>query len=343
MAWRGEVSSDVFECASVNAAQALANFSDSRSGKRAGKTTGFPRFKPKHKSVPSFRLRNRAMPGKAQQIRVAGSKSLRLPTFGDVRVHGCTKKLRRMLEAGRLHLYAASIRFERGRWIVALIGLAAPFHPQRRSPAGRHPVPAGLDVGVKALAVVADADGRVLHAVEGVKALQRAQAALRRANKTYARTKQGSAGRCKAAARLGKVHARVAHLRNNLAHQLSHQLATTLTRLIVEDLNIAGMSRLRWLARYVADAGLGDLRRLLTYKAAWYGLDLVEADRWFPSSKTCSGCGTVKANLSLTDRVFACGCGLVLDRDVNAAVNLARWAPAPAVGPSASPPQPADA
>jgi putative transposase len=59
----------------------------------------------------------------------------------------------------------------------------------------------------------------------------------------------------------------------------------------------------------VADAGLGDLRRMLTYKAAWYGLELVEADRWFPSSKTCSGCGTVKADLTLADRVFACGCG----------------------------------
>jgi putative transposase len=85
------------------------------------------------------------------------------------------------------------------------------------------------------------------------------------------------------------------------------------------------------------------LRRALTYKAAWYGLQLVQADRWFPSSKTCSGCGTVKADLTLADRVFACACGLVLDRDVNAAINLARWAPAPAVEPAASPPQPAAA
>jgi putative transposase len=134
-----------------------------------------------------------------------------------------------MLAAGRLHLYSASIRSQRGRWMVALTGLAASFHHQRRSPAGRHQVPAGLDVGVKSLAVVADADGRVLHAVEGVKALQRAQVALRRANKAYSRTKTGSAGRRKTATRLGKVHARVAHLRHNLAHQLSHELATTLT------------------------------------------------------------------------------------------------------------------
>jgi putative transposase len=126
----------VFECASVNAAQGLANFSGSRSGKRAGKTAGFPKFKSRHRSVPSFRLRNRAMPGKAQQIRAAGAKSLRLPTIGDIRVHGCTKTMRRMLAAGRLHLYSASIRSQRGRWMVALTGLAASFHHQRRSPAG---------------------------------------------------------------------------------------------------------------------------------------------------------------------------------------------------------------
>jgi putative transposase len=73
----------------------------------------------------------------------------------------------------------------------------------------------------------------------------------------------------------------------------------------------------------VSDAGFGDLRRLLTYKAAWYGLELVTADRWFPSSKACSGCGTVKADLTRAERVFACGCGLVLYRDVNVAANLA--------------------
>jgi len=335
LAWRGEVNADVFECASVNAAQALANFAESRKGVRAGKTVGFPKFKSRHKSVPSFRLRNRSKVGASQQIRVAGPKSLRLPTIGEIRVHGCTRKMRRMLDAGRLHLYSASVRFERGRWHVALTGLAAQTHHLRRSPAGRHQTPAGLDLGVTSLAVVADAEGRVLRVVKGVNALQHAQARLRAANKAYSRTKTGSNGRAKAARRLGKIHARVAHLRSNLAHQLSHELATTLTRLTVEDLNVAGMVQLRSLARRISDAGLGDLGRLLEYKARWYGLELVQADRWFPSSKSCSSCGAVKADLTLADRTYTCACGLVLDRDVNAAINLARWAPAPASPPVA--------
>lgn len=328
LAWRGEVNADVFECASVNAAQALANFSDARTGKRAGKAVGFPKFKSRHKTVPSFRLRNRSKVGASQQLRVAGPKTLRLPTIGEVRVHGCTKMMRRMLEGGRLHLYSASVRFERGRWHVALTGLAAETHHQRRSAAGRHPTPAGLDVGIKSLAVVADSDGHVLHVVKGVNALQHAQDRLRRANQTYSRTKKGSNGRTKAVKRLGRIHARVAHLRANLAHQLSRELATTLTRLTVEDLNVAGMVQLRSLARHISDAGLGDLGRLLEYKARWYGLELVTADRWFPSSKTCSGCGAIKADLTLADRTYRCACGLVLDRDVNAAINLARWTPA---------------
>jgi putative transposase len=310
----------------VDAAQALANFAASRTGKRKGRPVAFPRFKSRHKTAPAFRLRNRARPGTTQAIRVVGPKSLRLPTLGDIRIHGCTRMIRRMLDTGRLHLYSASIRFERGRWWVSLTGLVAQFHPARRAPSGRHPNPAGLDRGVKSLAVVVDTDGVVLRAEKGVKALQHAQTALRRANKALARTKPGSGGRRKAKQRLTRIHARVAHLRGHTAHQLAYWAATSLTRLTVEDLNVAGMTRLRSLARSVADAGMGDLGRLLAYKARWYGLDLVVADRWYPSSKTCSGCGNVNANLELGERIYRCApCGLVLDRDVNAAVNLARW------------------
>jgi putative transposase len=88
---------------------------------------------------------------------------------------------------------------------------------------------------------------------------------------------------------------------------------------------VAGMLQLRALAARISDAAFGQFRRQLEYKAAWYGTEVVVADRWFPSSKTCSGCGTINANLKLSDRVYDCGdCGLVIDQDVNAAVNLAR-------------------
>ena len=326
LAWRNEISADVFEAASGNAATALKNFTESRNGTRAGKPAGFPKFKARHKTTPSFRLRNRAKVGASQAIRVTGPKAVRLPTIGDVRVHGCTKKMRRMLEPGRLHLYSATVKFEKGRWFVTLTGKAGVFHPQRRTHQDRHQPGAGIDRGIKSLAVVADANGRVLHTVKAVKALQRHETKLRRANKTFARTKPGSVGRRKAKARLTKIHAHIGNVRLHAAHELSAWLTQTLTRLTMEDLNIAGMVQLRNLAKALSDAGMGTVGRQLEYKAGWYNLELVVADRWFASTKTCSGCRTVKEEMGLDERTYRCAkCGLVLDRDVNAAINLATW------------------
>ena len=103
--------------------------------------------------------------------------------------------------------------------------------------------------------------------------------------------------------------------------------------MVVEDLNVAGMLRNRRLARKIADAGFGEIRRQLTYKTRRNGGHTVVADRWYPSSKTCSGCGAVKAKLPLHVRVFDCdACPLVMDRDENAARNLAALAAACTTG-----------
>ena len=325
--WRDEVSADVFECASVDAACAFKNYADSvRGGRRAGVRMGFPDFKAKHRTTPSFRLRSKAKPGETAPVRFPTAKTIRLPKLGDVRVHGCARKVHRMVAAGRFHIHSATVRYEQGRWWVSVNGVAAEFHHQRRSPDGRHQAPAGLDLGIKHLAVLADADGHEIAVWEGVNALREAQVQLRRANKALARTKPGSKGRAKARVRLTRLHARIAHLRRDLAHRISSWLATNLVRLTVEDLNVAGMARLRALARSVADAGLGDLLRQVAYKAAWYGCELHVADRWYPSSKTCSACGHIKDRLLLSERTYQCDhCGQRVDRDHNAAVNLARW------------------
>lgn len=354
--WRNEVSADVFETASVNAAQALANWKGSSTGARSGKAVGFPRFKSRHKTTPAFRLRAKYPEGAAPSVRPTGPRSMRFPKLGVLRVRENTKRLRKLYEHGRFHAYAASFRFERGRWVVSVTGVAAELHHQRRGPDAltrvrdtesgdvvmvpRHQARVGVDLGVKTLAVIADETGAVLAAVEGVKALQYAQARLKLANQALARTKRDSHGRRKAARRLGRVHARVAHARRNLLHELSSAIVKGYAAVVIEDLNAAGMLANRKLARAVSDASFAELRRQVTYKAAWYGTDLTIADRWYPSSKTCSGCGQVKADLTLADRTYVCGsCGLVIDRDVNAAVNLARYT-APS---TASPPLPAAA
>ena len=331
LAWRHEVSADVFETASVNAAQALKNWSDSRRGARAGNAIGFPRFKSKHKTAPAFRLRAKYAEGATPAVRPTGTRSIRFPKLGELRVRESTRQLRRMLARGRFHVYAASFRYERGKWVVAITGVAAQLHPALRAAgpqSGRHPARVGVDLGIKTLAVAADEHGTIIGTWEGVKALQAVQARLKLANQAYSRTKRGSGGRVKAARRLGRIHARVANLRKQLLHQVSATLAQGCTTVVIEDLNVAGMVRNRRLARHVADAAFGELRRQLEYKTTWYGTELVVADRWYASSKTCSGCGNHRPDLDLSDRTYSCdACGLVLDRDVNAAINLARWTP----------------
>jgi len=269
--WRGEVSTDVFETASVNAAQALKNWTDSRKGTRAGKATGFPKFKSRHKTTPAFRLRAKYREGAAPAVRPAGPRVMRFPKLGEIRVHEHTGRLAKMLARGRFHAYAAAFRYERGRWVVSITGVAAEFHHQRRSagPAsGRHHARVGVDLGVKTLAVVADENGRQLQAWAGVKALQHAQARLKLANRALSRTKKGSNGRKKAARRLGKMHGRVAAVRRQLIHQITAELARGYTSVTIEDLNAAGMLQNRKLARHVSDAAFGEFRRQLEYKTA---------------------------------------------------------------------------
>ncbi|MEV1132226.1 RNA-guided endonuclease TnpB family protein [Agromyces sp. NPDC049794] len=120
----------------------------------------------------------------------------------------------------------------------------------------------------------------------------------------------------RAADRLGRAHARVTNLRRDGLHKLTTRLACTYGTVVVEDLNVTGMLRNRRLARHIADAGFAEIRRQLAYKTTWNGGRLTVADRWYPSSKTCSGCGAVKAKLALSEREYRCeACGLIIDRD----------------------------
>jgi len=161
-----------------------------------------------------------------------------------------------------------------------------------------------------------------------VKTLTQAQRTLKAANQALARTTPGSKGRQRARARLAKRHRKVANTRRHLVHQASRALVDRCQVLVIEDLNVAGMVRNRHLARSISDAAMGELSRQILYKAGWHGVEVRVADRFYPSSKTCSGCGVIKNNLDLSTRTYSCGaCGLVIDRDLNAAINLARWRP----------------
>ena len=159
--------------------------------------------------------------------------------------------------------------------------------------------------------------------VEGPKPYRRAPRKLRRECRAHSRKAPGSANRRKQAGRLARIHAQVANIRADVVRKATSDLASRYETVVAEDLNVAGMTRNRRLARAICDQGFGEARRMLGYKTQWNGGRLIVADRFYPSSKTCSGCGAVKAKLPLHVRVYECEhCGLVFDRDVNAARNL---------------------
>ena len=146
------------------------------------------------------------------------------------------------------------------------------------------------------------------------------QKKLKRLQKVVSRRQKGSANYQKAVQQLAKVHARVANIRKNAVHQATTWLARTKSVIVLEDLNVSGMMQNHHLAQSIADVGLYEFRRQLEYKGKWYGCEIYLADRFFPSSKQCSRCGTVKDSLGLGQRTYNCeNCGLVIDRDWNAA------------------------
>lgn len=175
---------------------------------------------------------------------------------------------------------------------------------------------------MKTLLTGVDDRGRVVE-VNGPRALRGSLRRLRRASRAHSRKVKGSANRRKATARLARIHARVANVRADALHQATTDLAARYETVVAEDLNVTGMLANRKLARAVADQGFGTARRMLGYKTEWNGGQLKVADRWYPSSKTCPACGWRKPTLTLAERVFTCEtCGLVMDRDENAARNL---------------------
>jgi len=239
-------------------------------------------------------------------------------------------KLHERADLGDAQVLSASVRFERGRWFVAF---AVEQDVTRPAPS-RPDVAVGVDLGIKTLAVVATDTGETSevpnprHLTRALRKVRRLSRAVSRRRGPDRRTRQEPSNRWRrASAALAKAQGRVADQRKDGLHKLTTTLASTYGTVVVEDLHVAGMVRNRCLARHVADASFAEIRRQLTYKTAWHGGTLIVADRWFASSKTCSECGAVKAELALSERTWTCTtCGTVLDRDVNAAVNLARLA-----------------
>ncbi|WP_405149217.1 transposase [Nocardia salmonicida] len=332
LAWRNSVCQQVFEESAVDCGRALKAWTDSRRHKRAGPRVGHPRFKRKGHCLPSFRLRNKSP--KKPTIRIGDGqrpRSVTLPGLGLIPVHDDTRRLRRLLGSGRANILFATISQRAGRWWISVTVEAADTHPAMQHtarPSGDAGGWVGVDRGLSAFAVAATSDGEErVRITDHPKPLTGGLRRQRYLSRAVTRKEKGSRNRRKAAAQLGKYHHHIANIRRHFLHEVSNQLVKSHDRLVIEDLHVQGMLRNRSLARAISDAGWAEFARLLTYKQQWRGGELVRAQRWYPSSKTCSTCGCARADLRLHERVFNCDtCGAALDRDLNAAINLATWA-----------------
>ncbi|ANB01467.1 RNA-guided endonuclease TnpB family protein [Ectothiorhodospira sp. BSL-9] len=243
------------------------------------------------------------------QFRVEGSR-IRIPNLGWVRMRESLRFTGKIM--------SATISRVADRWFVSIT--VDTEDPPRRPAENQGSV--GVDLGVLALATLSTGD-----TMTGPKAHTAVLKRLRRLSRSLSRKQKGSSNRNKAKAKLARLHTRIANIRQDALHKLTSDLTRRFHTIGIEDLNVRGMMANRHLARSIADMSFHEFRRQLAYKADQRGGQVVVADRWFPSSKMCSVCGSVQKVMPLSTRQWICpDCGVHHNRDVNAARNLAHYA-----------------
>lgn len=277
---------------------------------------GFPKFKCFSKSKKAFGVQNSKTYFNSENV-------VTLPTIGRVRYRSNYN-----LPKGRLatKMLNPRVALTNGKWMLSFSLEVADLEKKPEL----NDFSCGVDLGIKTLVTVSfgGSEMKISNPNKGL-VIRRHMRQLKRSQRKLSRSKKGSQRRLKARQRLGKKWERIRNIRRNHAHQSTRRVVNLLPRRIVlEDLNVKGMMKNHHLARAVSECNFAELHRQLEYKARAMGIEVVYADRFFPSSKTCSCCGGFKPGLKLSDREFHCPrCGAVLDRDFNAARNLELYAP----------------
>jgi putative transposase len=319
--WWRCASKEAYASGIADLVQALRNWSDAKAGRRAGARVGFPRFKARRRDCGRVRFTTGAM-------RLAPDRRhIVVPVIGRLRAKENTRRLERLLTKGRARVLSMTLS-EQGRGGRLSVSVQAIVCQQPRTP--REPeARCGIDLGIGTeWAVVAHHDDQI-ERIAHPAPWNTLQQQRRRVARQRSRRIVGSRGHRHANAKLAALDRRGANLRTHQIHLLTTRLARRYGWIVVEDLDVAAMGRgmgRRAFRRSVAQAGIGRVRPTLAYKTAWAGGELVVADRWFASSKTHHGCGGYLADLSLGVRQWVCpGCGGIVDRNANAALNLRDW------------------
>jgi putative transposase len=306
--WMAELPWKVTSGAVADLGVAFTNFF--RRVKASSDKRGYPRFKSKKRTTPSFVIEGRALQFDGKRVKI--------PKLGWVRTRQEVRFPGKVLSA----------RFTKraGHWYVSLqveVDESLWSYPHRCETQAV----VGIDRGLVNLAVLSTGER-----IAAPRSLRLYETKLRRLNKELSRRTKGGKNWHRTKARLARLHERIANIRRDVTHKLTASLVRRFRWIGVEDLNVRGMTANRRIAKSVMDAAMAEVGRQLAYKAQLAGGTVVVADRFYPSSKTCSTCGVVYADLALGERRWTCdACGTGHDRDVNAAKNLEALAAAQAV------------
>lgn len=295
--WLNSPSRQVITNALKNLDTAYKNFF--KRVKQGAGAKGFPKFKSRAKGLGNFIV---------QSVKVTDTHVI-LPKIGAVRLHR-----HGYIPTSGVKFLSATVSEKAGRWFVSV-----QIEQEIADPLPNSSEVIGIDLGIKAMATCSNGE-----TFDNPKALNEHTAKLKMWQRRLSRRVKGSANRKKAQMKVAKIHAKIANIRADALHQTTAKIIAQKPQVIVlEDLNVSGMMKNHKLARSISDVGMGEFSRQIDYKAKWQGIEVVYADKWFPSSKTCSHCGNVKQKLTLAERIYACEvCGFTVDRDLNAAINL---------------------
>ena len=309
--WLRDCDSIVLVTAYTDACTAFKNFF--REVKK-GNVKSYPRFKSKNKTTPAFAPNYQAIKISENQVK--------LPKIGIV-------KLSRKNYIPIVNKYSnPRVTYDGLHWYISVGVEQEDYKPEL------NPTVLGVDLGVKDLAIVSD--GTVYKNINKTAEMKKLEKRLKRlqrqVSKKYDMNKDGKVYHktnniIKLEKQILKLQHRIRDIRNNYRHTMTHQLVEKKPqKIVIEDLNVKGMMKNKHLSDAIGKQGFFEIQRQLQYKTQEYGIELVIADRWYPSSKTCSRCGNVKQDLKLKDRVYICPkCGLEIDRDLNAAINLSQY------------------
>lgn len=262
-----------------------------------GKHSKFPTFKKKYQH-DSFRMDN------GEGITLIDQK-VRVPKLGFVRMKEALRY------AGRV--ISAVISRDGTKWFISITvdTVVKPMDHQSK-------VVLGVDLGIKEMATCSDGT-----TYKAPRPLKRYLKKLKRLQRIRARRVKGSSNRIKAGARIKCLHSKIKNVRQDAIHKMTIDIVRRSAGVVIEDLHVHGMLKNKTLSKAISDVGFYTIRQQLEYKCEMHGRSFTVANRWFPSSKTCHKCGNVKDTLDLSERTYECAaCGLSMDRDLNAALNL---------------------